>query len=318
MTNKQKVAIVVPTIRKECYEAWLVKWSDLIKKHDATVVTIYDGKNQRAEIRANGGQPDVKNLLSYSSAVTDLIPKFSPACRNFGFFIIAKYLRDVDVIITLDDDTEPYGDTIQDHLDALNQRVPISWFASVTPYMRGFPYCVRNEAPVKFSHGVWRGVPDLDAPSQLALGENPDVAYYKGPIPKGIFTPICGMNVAFTRDVLPYCYWCPAVDLDGAQRFDDIWMGLFLTKIFSENNWAIVSGYSSVNHKRASNVFKNLKQEVSGLEINEYLWNQVGGDFLSVINNDRGRMFTPEQRTFFRHYEEKRNEWQEIISTLIQ
>jgi hypothetical protein len=137
--------------------------------------------------------------------------------------------------------------------------------------MRGQPYNVREEAPVRFSHGIWRGVYDWDAPSQLLKG-NTKVDFYKGVIPKGIFTSICGMNICFHRSALKYVYFAPVGAFKGAERWDDIWMGIMMIKDFAKENWAIVSGYAEVNHLRASNVFTSLEKEAVGLRHNEEFW----------------------------------------------
>jgi hypothetical protein len=58
----------------------------------------------------------------------------------------------------------------------------------------------------------------------------------------------------------------------GAERFDDIWMGLELVKDFERLGWAILSGYARVNHLRASNVFTSLEKECTGIKMNELYW----------------------------------------------
>jgi reversibly glycosylated polypeptide/UDP-arabinopyranose mutase len=155
------------------------------------------------------------------------------------------------------------------------------------------------------SHGVWSGIPDVDAPTQLTgLPEAPVwAAVY--PIPKGIFAPLCGMNIAFRRPVLPFAYWAPAARLKGAERFDDIWMGLYLKRACDQRNWAILSGGASVKHERASDVFKNLQQEARGIEINETLWRDL----------DR----PPEGcRDFFEDYARQRQRWEALISKWLE
>jgi reversibly glycosylated polypeptide/UDP-arabinopyranose mutase len=121
------------------------------------------------------------------------------------------------------------------------------------------------------SHGVWEGVPDLDAPTQL-LNPKAQTDFYVGKIPKGVYFPFCGMNYAFRREALPYIYHAPVADFKGAERFDDIWAGFPIVEDFAKLNWGIVSGYSKVYHTRASNVWKNLEKEYIGLERNEHYW----------------------------------------------
>ena len=219
----------------------------------------------------------------------DLIYNLNDGVRNIGFAYVAKYLPDVEYIISLDDDTSPQGDTIQDHVDALSMNVPVTWMSTASQYTRGFPYGIREEAPVVLSHGVWNGVADWDAPTQLIHG-NREVSFYKGVIPKGVLFPVCAMNMAFRRCMLPYIYQAPMGHRVGLDRFADIWGGIEAKKDLDRKGWAAVTGYSTVQHERASNVFTNLVKESRGLGFNEkygedkyfdvffknrYTWNQM-------------------------------------------
>jgi hypothetical protein len=132
--------------------------------------------------------------------------------------------------------------------------------------MRGFPYGVRDEAEVVFSHGLWKGVYDFDASTQLLLG-TPQPKHIKQPIPKGVLLPVCVMNVAFKRCVMPYYYQAPLYG--DINRFADIWAGVEVKKAIDEQGWSMVSGYAIVNHNRASNPFVNLIKEAKGVQMNE-------------------------------------------------
>jgi len=59
--------------------------------------------------------------------------------------------------------------------------------------------------------------------------------------------------------------------------------------------WAVVSGYSSVVHKRASNVWKNLERESVGIKLNEYFWEKT--------------LTHP----YVKQYDECRRSWEELI-----
>jgi reversibly glycosylated polypeptide/UDP-arabinopyranose mutase len=144
--------------------------------------------------------------------------------------------------------------------------------------MRGFPYAVREEAPVWVSHGVWRNIPDLDAPTQLVLGSRPYVDYYRGVVPKGVLFPVCGMNLAFRREALPLAYWCPCKRLPGAERFDDIWMGIHMKRGLDAAGAALVTGFAECIHTRLSDTFANLRQEAVGIGLNERYWQGEDGD----------------------------------------
>jgi len=202
----------------------------------------------------------------------------------------------VEYIYCLDDDCSPIGDPIQDHIDQLNRRVPISWLSTgIDEYFRGFPYQARQEATVMLSHGVWEGVYDWDAPSQLLKGDK-KVEFYKGVIPKGIYFPCCGMNLAFRREALPYIYFAPVGNFKGAERFDDIYCGIFIVKEFAKQNWGIVSGYSKVFHQRASNPFNSLEKEAVGIKHNEEFWKDT--------QNYKGHPWFDEYRAKFRKWKQ--------------
>ena len=288
------IAVVVPSIREESYAQFLDAWGALFTKHDVSLIKVTDGDDPTLTIE---GKPYKCKLSDEDSDVRDLIFNKNDGVRNYGFWFVSQAF-DVEYVITLDDDVKPIGDPIQDHIDALNMKVPVSWMNTADKYMRGVPYKVRDEAEVVLSHGVWQGVKDWDAPTQLVLG-NRDVEFYKGAIPKGVYYPMCGMNIAFKRKMLPYMYYAPMGYKVGMDRFADIWLGITSKRVIDEKGWAVVTGYAEVLHERASNVWKNLQKEAKGLELNETFWE---GD---------------ESDPYFKLYEQKRNEWKKIIEEVI-
>ncbi len=251
-----KIAICVPTIRPERYAEFLKEWTPLFKKHNVNLFTVWDGdepyvtdwKIPRDE------RFTVKEIMGKYS---DCIVNLNGGIRNLAFAAAYKFLKP-DIYITLDDDETPVGDTIQDHIDALNMKVPISWMSTYSEYMRGFPYKVREEAEVVLSHGIWDGVKDYDAPTQLVLG-NREAFPYIGPIPKGIYFPLCIMNVAFKACILPWMYQAPRAL--GVVRAGDMIAGIVSKREIDKRGWAVINGMATVNHNRASNVYKNLQQE---------------------------------------------------------
>lgn len=283
------IAVVIPTIRPEKLEDFKMAWQSLFIKHNVQLIVVLDGENPTTGIEDDYGASVQTVMEEYS----DLIYNFNGGVRNLGFAWVAKYMPEIEIIITLDDDVLPVGDPIQDHLDALNQRVPISWISTASKYLRGFPYGVREEAEVVLSHGVWEGVADWDAPTQLVLGSR-DVTFYKGSIPKGIYYPMCSMNLAFKRKMLPYIYHAPAIM--GVNRANDIFAGIVSKREIDAQGWAVVSGYSTVNHIRASNVFKNLQKEAVEIEFNETFWS---GD---------------DSHPYFKVYKEKYKRWKEFVT----
>ena len=282
------IAVVVPTIpeRKEIFGKFMALWEPLFNKHKVKFIKVLDGET-----------PEVMGLsgADVMGKHADCLSNFNAGIRNLGFAYVAKYLPDVEHIITLDDDCLPVGDPIQDHLDALNMKVPISWMSTAAEYMRGFPYGVREEAEVVLSHGVWEGVADWDAPTQLVKGSYRPVEFYKGPIPKGVLYPMCSMNLAFKRKMLPYIFHAPWAL--GIHRFDDIFAGIEAKRAIDKEGWAAVSGYARIHHDRASNVFKNLANEAPGIGLNETFWQ---GD---------------ESHPYFKIYREKQKLWLKFLQT---
>lgn len=263
------IAVIVPTNRPERFKEFRKAWLPLFDKHGVDLIEVRDGHVVEIVV------------ANYHHRIYDehhewrkFCFNFNDGVRNLGFLhaLNDKGVMPHEVFVTLDDDVLPIGDPIQDHLDALSRKVPISWFSTASEYMRGFPYGVRNEAEVWVSHGVWNGVHDYDGPTQLVNGIR-SATFYKGPIPKGCLTPVCGMNLAFKREAMPWMYFAPMGEQFGVKRFADIWMGIHLKRALDELGKAMVSGYAVVHHERASNVFTNLQEEARGI-----LWNE---DWLS-------------------------------------
>jgi len=294
------LAVTVPTlpkVREETYNKFVDVWQPLFEKHGVELITIYDG--EKPYVMYKGKKYTQKKIMGkYEGAIVN----FNGGVRNLGFAFIAKYLPEVEAIMALDDDTRPIGDTLQDHIDILKQRVPVSWMSTANHYMRGFPYKVRDEAEVVLSHGVWEGVADWDAPTQLVLNGNfPEVTFPKMPVPKGAYFPVCAMNMMFKRKLLPFIYQAPfATHMNPpVGRPDDILAGIVAKREIDKRGWAAVTGYAKVLHERASNVYKNLQLEAKTIELFEDFW--------------RGDEADP----YFKIYREKLKLWQEFLSTTI-
>ena len=274
----KSVAVVIPTIRPEKIERLLEDW-----KFNCQLFIVYDGEVPKLKTW-DGKEFTPKDVMGKDG---DLITNFVSACRMLGFAYIAKHCPEVEYIITTDDDVSPLGDPIQDHINALNMRVPVSWMPIADHYTRGFPYGVRDEAEVVLSHGVWENVPDFDAPSQLILG-SPKVNFYKMAIPKGVLYPMSIMNVGIKRKLLPYFYL--AQKSHGFDRADDVFGGQDSKKEIDKKGWAVVTGYSRVWHDKASNVFENLVKEAKVIKFNETYWQgEENGDYFKLYRSNRKR-----------------------------
>jgi hypothetical protein len=265
----ETIAIVVPSNRPEKLEVFKKAWASQIVKHNSYLIIVDD----------SGKLPVVKFDRDYSlkeimGKYSDVIFNKSDTVRNLGFAFVYKYLPEVNYIISLDDDTLPYGDTLGDHIKALKGTYRTDFINTINDIpVRGMPYLGKKEAWV--SHGVWVGSPDLDAPHQLVLGERHEYTWYKGVVPKGVKYPACIMNMMFKREALPFMYQYP-MNTHGFDRFADMWGGLNCKENCDKLDKATVTGFAVVKHDRASDPFKNIIKEAKGLGIHEQ---RVNNDF---------------------------------------
>lgn len=278
------ITVVVPTIRSL---AFLNEWKDQFS--DCSLVVVEDHEDKLIETPTKG----FKNIHHYSwKDIREdfgkdewIFPRQNAGIRSYGFW--KAYQAGAEVIITLDDDCFPTGEGfVQAHLDNLQSKAPEHWFATFPhpEYMhtRGFPYGVRNKQRVVISHGLWSNKMDMDAKTQLVIGDVNIPAYppLRQFVPSGYFFPMSSMNLAFTRDVAPLMYF-PLMGKDpqenswGFDRYDDIWAGIFAKKIIDHLGFAVANGSPFVEHRKASDPLKNLEKEKRGMEENEFLWRTV-------------------------------------------
>ena len=291
---KKKIAVIIPTIRPELFDTeFFPAWEPLFRLHECAVYRVLDGETPRVQCwRHNSGNytPTWKTVVSpiawqdIAIEIPDCIYNYTDAVRNLGF-LAAKHNDDPDIYISLDDDVLPIEgfDPIIEHIRALSRSVQLDWVNTAKSHvnMRGVPYNLPYY-PVLLSHGMWRNVPDLDAIQQLQWPELRDVEFNHFHIPRHVFFPVCAMNFAFRKELLPYAYQAPMgrkLLQDGLEVFDrfaDIWAGLVMKyAIDTVLNGAAVSGYSVVEHRRASNVWANLRKEAPGMELNEQMYKLI-------------------------------------------
>ncbi len=208
-----------------------------------------------------------------------IIPSRTSACRSYGYY--KAYQQGDEFIATLDNDcfpeTEDYW--MDGHLQNLIKKVTLGWESSIPNSnipTRGFPYKIRDNSEVVLSHGLWSNVPDFDGIDML---KQPNTRFNRCFETKLIhqhnFFPLCGMNLAWKRDYTPLMYF----NLQGPDwsfdQYDDIFAGVFCKKILDHLGKAVISGYPSVEHRKQSNAFVNLKKQSGGLLLNENLWKVV-------------------------------------------
>jgi len=212
------------------------------------------------------------------------LPLFSrgdSAIRCFGFLIAVR--DGADVVVTLDDDCRPENEMrdlfVARHLENL-RCTPA--FASSVPgiHVRGLPYRVAGRyVKVGVSMGLWSNRADMDSIHMIMNAPGSEIGFRP---PRGVrvmspdqLFPFCGMNFAFTADMLPALYF-PKMGKDVPfSRFDDIWAGLVLQKAAASVGRRITVGDPVVDHRKASKPFSNLRREAPCMEMNEWLWTEL-------------------------------------------
>jgi reversibly glycosylated polypeptide/UDP-arabinopyranose mutase len=279
-------ALVVPTNSAErlahFLEAWTPwPWDRIVVVQDAPTVDLHIPERLKTVAR--------DRLEAFSWAEIDamlpepsIISRQDSAIRSFGYW--RAWATGAEVIFTLDDDCFPTEeDLVAVHRDNL-YRTP-AWQSSVPGLrVRGLPY--RNARVLRDVHvsmGLWRGSPDLDAVMTLAGGqpEAPLAGVLTRVMSPGQYFPLCGMNLAFRREVACLMYSPPMGRGQPFARFDDIWCGLVVQRICRHLHFSITCGRPLVDHRRASDPFANLTKEAPGITVNEHLWEAIDAVELS-------------------------------------
>ncbi len=282
--HKMKVFLVIPTIRNLDFLAeWQGQFRDchLLIVEDRPAKTVKSPSGQFASIH----HVDWRDIASEFGVDEWIFSRQNAGIRSFGFW--KAYTLGADVILTLDDDCFPAEEQfVEKHLDALAASAPEGWFPTFPHpaylYTRGFPYAIRGKRRVVVNHGLWSNKMDMDAQTQLTIGDVNIPAYplLRSFVPRGEYFPMSSMNLAFTREVTPLMYF-PLMGYDplgnawGFDRFDDIWAGIFTKKVLDHLGWAVANGSPFVEHRKASDPQKNLIKEKSGLAVNEVLWERI-------------------------------------------
>jgi reversibly glycosylated polypeptide/UDP-arabinopyranose mutase len=272
-----RVIIVVPTIREKHIRDFLTAWQTELTS--ACILVVEDNPTRTFDL---GDYPNVTHY-AWEDIDRDLgqnswiIPRHTDCIRSYGIY--KAYQERPDLIITLDDDCYPENSQtnfIQQHWARIQSggRDEAWCLTGEGVITRGVPYFVRSRQwPCVINHGLWTEVPDYDAPTQLLQIRNPrEFVPINQTIPVGKYFPMCGSNLAFRPQVVPALYFLlmgPSYPYD---RFGDIWCGIVIKKICDHLGYAIKSGSPCVVHRRASNIWDNLRKEAPGMQMNEELW----------------------------------------------
>lgn len=284
--DQSKTFIVIPTIRDL---EFLKDWKD---QFAGTTLIICEDKPQKSVKIPHAEVFDQVYHYSWAEIDQDLkenswiIPRKVSAIRNYGF--IQAYKMGAQTIITIDDDCYPVEnhDLISLHQKNLSLSAPQKWTNTYPDarhmYTRGMPYLNRKETPIMLSHGVWTNVLDSDGATHLQnLNFKAKFAqHFLQIIPHGAYYPMCSMNLAFRCEIIPLMYF-PLMGENaqgkkwGYDRFDDIWAGIFSKKIMDHLGYGVINGAPFIEHRKASDPFKNLQKEANGIETNEKVWQAV-------------------------------------------
>ncbi len=277
-----KTAIIVPTIRENCIKKFLKRWYGEFR--DSRIYVIEDNPEKTFKLPKWVDHYSHKDIERDLGKKAWIIPRKTDCVRSYGFW--RAYKDGAEVIYTLDDDCYPTEQSfIQEHLSNLTMQT--EWFNTLDGVKpRGMPKDLFADNSVKLSVGFWSNIPDLDGETQL---ENPKyrtrLRDYSVPIPQKMFYPMCGMNLAFRREITPIMYFLlMGINKYHFDRYGDIWAGIFTKKILDHLNKWVVFGKPTVEHIRASNPKANIIKEQDGKDLNEILWCVVNGIELKSDN----------------------------------
>ncbi|MBA0753097.1 hypothetical protein Gogos_021998 [Gossypium gossypioides] len=246
---KDELDIVIPTIRNLDF---LEMWRPFFEQYHFIIVQ--DGDPSK-KIRVPDGfdyqlynRNDVNRILGPKASC---ISFKDSACRCFGY-LVAK---------------DPSGkeiNALEQHFKNLLTPSTTHFFNTLydpyregSDFVRGYPFSLREGAPTAVSHGLWLNIPDYDAPTQLVKPLERNTRYVDAvmTVPKGTLFPMCGMNLAFDRELIgPAMYFGLMGDGQPIGRYDDMWAG-----------WCMKTGLPYIWHSKASNPFVNLKKEYKGI-----------------------------------------------------
>ena len=255
-TEKKPRVAIVATVHIKPSEEWVnALWNEA--KDSGAHVIIVDDSDGNVELpwsHDSGG--DVYDYeaqrLALGVELYTLFEQFhqSSACKNFGTW--KAYQEGYDVIIVIDSDCIVPNGFVKEHLRALEQKGR-GWdnpLSNTSLYSRGFPYSKR-ELPILAHMGLWTNCLDLYGTDRVGKpfplpDETPWMDYH---VASGHF-PLSGMNVAFTREAIPYMLFLPNFE-SGRNKFrrhDDIWGGYIFEKIVSQKGGALSYGLPYVKH----------------------------------------------------------------------
>jgi hypothetical protein len=273
-----QTVVVVPTAREASLAGFLEAWADELA--EATILVVEDGPERSFAVGGDNALhyawPDIEGELGPDAWI---IPRGSGCVRSFGLWM--AYRMAPDMIVALDDDVRPdpaHPNFLARHWERLQSARDRAWVSTLDDASpRGLPYFLTDrEAPPMLNHGLWSGVPDFDAATQLVASRVEISGKWSDQtIPRGTYFSMCSMNIAWRPEFTPAMYFLLMGPGYAFDRFGDIWGGVLAKRVADHLGFAVNSGSPGVRHERASNVFANLAKESRGLEANESFWRAV-------------------------------------------
>lgn len=262
--------IVIPTIRDlDFLEQW--RWAF----EDHHLVIVQDGDPSREITVPSGYDYDLYDWNDIEDDLEDdrwVISKRDSACRCYGFL-----KADSQYVYTIDDDcfpaTDPGGNRVnalEEHRANLESPSNPEFFNTLydQEFVRGYPFSRRKGVPTAISHGLWLNIPDFDAPTQMVKPNWRNTKYVDivQTIPYDTLFPMCGMNLAFDRDLIgPAMYFGLMGEGYPWGRYDDMWAGWCSKVICDHLEYGVKTGRPYIRHEKASHWKSNFQKERNGI-----------------------------------------------------
>lgn len=275
MSLADQLDIVIPTIRNLDF---LEIWRPFFEPYH--LIIVQDGDPNKKIHIPEGFDYELYNRLDIERILGDKASCISykdSACRCFGFMMSKKkyiYTIDDDCFVAKHPNGEPINALAQHITNLITPSTPYFFNTLYDPYregadfVRGYPFSLRDGVPTAISHGLWLNIPDYDAPTQLVKPRERNTRYVDAvlTLPKGTLYPMCGMNLAFDRELIgPAMYFGLMGEGQPIGRYDDMWAG-WCTKVICDHlKLGCKTGLPYIFHSKASNPFTNLRKEYKGI-----------------------------------------------------
>jgi len=242
----------------------------------------------------------------------------SAACRNLAHYL--AYKEGYDVVFSLDYDCVAPRGFIDEHTSVFfrkKQKMISSKSGWVNPlgskkwFSRGFPYRERRKESIDVSvtttnkrvvlnMGLWRNVVDINAIDKVLSKPPKKFKAAYDHISVNGFIPLCGMNNAFLREIIPAYFFLPNFKIGDCvvSRHDDIWGGYILQKLVHKRGDLISFGKPVVFHERESYRPKALYHEHYIHILEPYFYEIVDAAVEKVKRNTYLNMFADFSENF--------------------